>query len=53
MDLYRPDFFDSKDLIFSDSREPLIIFWSQGPDFQFYGPESGPLTLKNLTLCNI
>jgi len=27
MDLYGRNFSDSKDLIFSDSRDPLIIFW--------------------------
>jgi len=44
MDLYGPDFSDSKDPIFSDSRDPLIIF-SDSRDliiYQFYEPESGP-----------
>jgi len=26
MDLYKPGFYDFKDLIFFDSRDPLIIF---------------------------
>ena len=47
MDLYRPGFSDSKDPIFSDPRDLLIIFSdARDPIFNsmdlIYGPESGP-----------
>jgi len=39
MDLYRSDFSDSKDPIFSDSRDPLIIFSdSKDPIFNTMDP---------------
>jgi len=45
MDLYGPDFSDSRDPIFSDSGEPMIIFSdSRDPIFNSRDPNGVPKT---------
>jgi len=54
MDLYGPDFSDSKDPIFSDFKDPLIIFTdSRDSTFNSVDPNRVPETpQKNLTSHN-
>jgi len=45
MDIYGPDFSDSRDPIFSDSRDPMIIFAdSRDPIFNSRDPNLVPKT---------
>jgi len=51
MDLYGPDFSDSRDPIFSDSGEPMIIFSdSRDPIFNSRDPNGVPKTPKKTCL---
>jgi len=52
MDLYGPDFFDSRDPIFSESRDPMIILSdSRDPIFNSRDPNRVPKTpYKILTI---
>jgi len=53
MDLWGPDFYDSRDPIFSDFRDPMIIFSDSRDPISVLGTRIGSLKRLKKTLVSI